>query len=328
MKNTSLPKSAFLAVTLLCNSRCVMCDIWQNKGRDFLPLDVYRRLPDSLEMIDITGGEPFLRNDIPELVAVLKETCSRARILITTHGFMTDKIQSQIVAILKADPDIAFRISLDGLGKMHEEIRRIPDAFQKVMATLRMLRGAGVRDLGVIFTLMDMNKHQLREVYDFCQKEKLQFSLNVAHDSPVYFGEGKAGLQPDPAAVKKDFDYIFWKQMMALNPKQWAKAWFNKYSHLYMNSHKRPIACGAGYNFFYMDSHANILVCHFKNWPIGNLNEKTFEEIWTSKEKQKYMPVAKGCQDCWMMCTTKDAIKDGKAAVLRTLPGLMRKALP
>ena len=152
------PKSAFLAVTLLCNSRCVMCDIWQNKGLDYLPLEIYRKLPDSLEMIDITGGEPFLRPDIPELAAVLHETCPKARLLITTHGFMTEKIENQLEALLKADPGIAFRVSLDGLGKVHEEIRRIPQAFEKVLETLALLQKNGVKDLGIIFTLMKQKR--------------------------------------------------------------------------------------------------------------------------------------------------------------------------
>ncbi|MCL4200798.1 4Fe-4S cluster-binding domain-containing protein, partial [Patescibacteria group bacterium] len=79
-----LPKSAFISVTLLCNSRCIHCDIWKNRGLDFLPVSIYKKLPTSLEMVDITGGEPFLRNDIPEIVRIIRKRCPKARILITT----------------------------------------------------------------------------------------------------------------------------------------------------------------------------------------------------------------------------------------------------
>jgi MoaA/NifB/PqqE/SkfB family radical SAM enzyme len=210
---------------------------------------------------------------------------------------------------------------------MHEEIRRIPQAFEKVLATLEMLQKAKVADLGIIFTLMEQNKHQLRAVQNFCRERHLNFSLNVAHDSPVYFGEGKASLKPDAASVKKDFDSIFWRQLLSLNPKNWAKAWFNEYSHLYMTTHQRPIACGAGENFFYMDSHANIFMCHFKNWPIGNLQKSMFEEIWTSAAKQGFLTPARLCQDCWMMCTAKDSIKRNKFSILASMPALIRHAL-
>ena len=322
-----IPKSAFLAVTLLCNSKCVMCDIWQNKGMDFLPLDLYRKLPPSLEMIDITGGEPFLRHDLPELTAVLRETCPKARLLITTHGFMTEKIGKQLEALLKADPAIAFRLSLDGLGKVHEEIRRIPQAFEKVLETLELLQKGGVRDLGIIFTLMKQNSHQLREVYQFCKARRLSFTLNAVHDSPVYFGDGKLGMNADPQSVKKDFDFIFWEHLKSFRPKSWAKAWFNQQLYRYLETHRRVTACGAGEDFFYMDSHANIFMCQYKNWPIGNLTQAAFGEIWESAAKRKFAPQARQCHDCWAICTVKDSIKKNKLAVLASMPALMKHAL-
>ena len=57
------PTSASLAVTLRCNSRCVICDIWKRKNRQELSPVIYKKLPQGLKNIDITGGEPFLRND-------------------------------------------------------------------------------------------------------------------------------------------------------------------------------------------------------------------------------------------------------------------------
>ncbi len=326
-RRPAVPKSAFLAVTLLCNSRCVMCDIWKNKGMDFLSPEIFRKLPSSLEMIDITGGEPFLRPDIPELVSSLRQTCPKARILITTHGFMTDKIEGQLQALLNGDPEIAFRLSLDGLGKVHEEIRQIPQAFEKVLATLTLLQKSGVKDLGIIFTLMKQNRHQLREVYQFCKERGVSFTLNAVHDSSVYFGEGKQGMNADPQSVKSDFDFIFWEQMKTFRPKNWAKAWFNQNLLRYLQTHRRAIACGAGDDFFYMDSHANIFMCQYKNWPIGNLVQSSFEDIWNSPAQMKFSPQARQCHDCWAICTVKDSIKRNKAAVLASMPALIQHAL-
>ena len=321
----TMPKSAFLAVTLLCNSRCVMCDIWKNKGMDFLPVDIYSKLPNSLEMIDITGGEPFLRPDIPEVVSRLKEACPKARLLITTHGFMTEKIEGQIHALLKADPEIAFRVSLDGLGKVHDEIRRIPGGFEKVMQTIELLRRTKVKDLGIIFTLMEKNRSQLKGIYQYCQEKKLSFTLNTVHDSPVYFGNEKTNLNAKPAEVKKDFAYLFWQELKNANPKDWGKAWFVMALYRYMGTHRRSIPCGAGEKFFYMDSAANIYMCNFKNWPIGNLNVSSFEVIWNSPAKKNYVPLAHQCHDCWSICTAKDAIKSDPWTVIKQTPQLIKE---
>ena len=309
MNLSNAPTSAFLSVTLLCNARCVMCDIWKNRGMDFTPLDVYKKLPDSLEMVDLTGGEPFLRPDMAKVVAAVRKSCPKARILITTNGFLHHNIEKQLDDILTADPEIAFRLSMDGGISMHEKIRRVPDAYEKVIHTVDILKKKGVVDIGIIYTLMKQNKHELKNVYGYTKEQHINFSLNVVHDSPVYFGNKKTQLRPDASEVKEHFDWLFKQQMKSVNPKNWAKAWFNKQSYYYMMTHRRPLHCGAGENFFYMDPFANIFMCHLKNWPIGNLKKQTFKEIWNGAPKQAFLPRAHSCNDCWIVCTAKDEIK-------------------
>jgi len=296
-----------------------MCDIWKNKKKDLISPEIYKKLPKSLRMIDITGGEPFLRNDIVEIVKVLKETCPRARLLITTNGFLPQKIKKQLPEIIRVDSKIAFRVSLDGLGKMHEKVRRVPQALEKVMETIEILKQGRVKDIGIIFTLMKVNSNQLRKVYDYCKKEKLNFSLNVVHDSLVYFGKDKICLRPNYIDVRDDFLYLIKNQIKSLKPKDWVKSWFNQQLYEYMKIHKRVLDCRAGENFFYMDSLGNVFICQFKNWLIGNLQKSSFEDIWEFQAKNKFLPQVKKCNDCWMMCSAKDEIKQNKGRVLKDL---------
>lgn len=316
MNKSPLPSSAFLAVTLLCNARCIMCDIWKNRGMDFSSVDVYKKLPSSLTMVDLTGGEPFLRPDMADVAKVVRQSCPKARILITTNGFLHQSIEKQIDAILAADPKIAFRISLDGGREMHEKIRRVPKAFEKVLHTISLLKKKHVRDIGIIYTLMKQNKHELKDVYAYTKEQHINFSLNVVHDSPVYFGREKTHLRPDPKEVKAHFEWLFAQQMRSINLKDWAKAWFNKQSYYYMATHRRPLPCGAGENFFYMDPFANIFMCHLKNWPIGNLAKQSFTEIWNGRPKANFLPRTRACNDCWIICTAKDEIKKNKMLVV------------
>ena len=304
-----------------------MCNIWKHKRKDFLSVDVYKKLPSSLEMIDITGGEPFLRPDIPELIAVLHKKCPKARLLITTNGFLHDKIKKQIDSILAIDPHTAFRVSLDGIGKMHERIRGVPGAYGKALKTLKILEKAGVKDIGVIFTLMAQNTEEMRRIYAFSKKHRYNFSLNVIHDSPVYFGEGKTSLRPELETIKQDIDAIARDQMLSLNPKIVVKGWFNSKIQKHLQNHVRPLPCGAGENFFYMDPGANIYMCHLKNFPIGNLNTSSFQDIWTSRTKQKLLSKTQACQDCWLMCTTRDEIKRKRFYLTKDIMKLLFQAI-
>jgi len=279
-------------------------------------------------MVDLTGGEPFLRNDIPDIVRTIRATCPKARILITTNGFLPEKIKKQVGAIITADYGIAFRISLDGWRATHDKIRGIPHAFDKVMNTIAILKIAGVKDIGLTFTLMRINQHQMKTVYAYCKKENLTFSLNIVHDSPIYFGNNKTSLSPTPKAVKKNFDYLFTQQLQSVNPRDLGKAWFNRSSYEYMLYHRRPLPCGAGENFFYMDPFANIYICQMKNWPIGNLQKQSFEQIWYAKPKQKYLPISRACNDCWIICTAKDAIKKHRIRVAGDIVSLVTTGKP
>ncbi len=299
-----------------------MCDIWKNRGMDFTSVDIYKKLPSSLEMIDLTGGEPFLRSDMADIVRVVRKACPKARILITTNGFLYHSIEKQIDNILKADPAIAFRLSLDGGRDMHEKIRGIPGAFEKVLHAVDLLKKKNIKDIGIIYTLMRQNKHEFKNVYRYCQRKSIHFSLNVVHDSPVYFGKEKIQLRPNPEEVKKYFEWLFREQLKSINPKDWAKAWFNKQSYVYMMTHRRPIPCGAGNDFFYMDPFANIYMCHLKNFPIGNLKKQTFQDIWNGVPRKNFLPRTNACQGCWIICTAKDAIKKNKMRVLTDIPKL------
>jgi radical SAM protein with 4Fe4S-binding SPASM domain len=286
-----------------------MCDIWKNKNETFLPPDIYRKLPSGLKNIDITGGEPFLRPDIPLVVQILKQTAPKARLLITTNGFLVDKIRDQLPDILRFDPKIAFRVSLDGIGAAHEGTRRIPGAFSKAIKTIENLKSAGVSDVGVIFTMMERNKDQMLMVYDLSRKLKINYSLNIINESPIYYGHHKKQLSPKAGEIKSDMEKLFNKQVMSINPKDWAKAWFNLSSLEYLATHKRKITCGAGEEFIYVDPLANIYLCHIKPWRIGNLKIQTFTDIWENKTRVDMAIKAHNCDDCWIMCTARDSIR-------------------
>lgn len=310
------PTGAIIAVTSACNSKCIMCDFWKHKKKENLPLSVLKKLPLSLDEIDITGGEPFLRDDLPKIVEIVKKSCPRARLLITTNGLLTKKISDLSRKILKIDKKVGFRVSLDGWGKTHDLIRGIPKAFEEVLGTLKSLKEMGVKDLGVIFTLTKENVADLEKILNYLKKEYLELSVNLVHDSEIYFGGKHLNLRPTLQETKKALTLVknFYKGKVSL--KSLAKIWFYDKLLIYSQTGERPIPCGAGENFFYLDSRANVYPCHFKNWNIGNLKDQSFKSIWYSKRKAKYLESAENCQDCFMICTARDEIKKRKWKIL------------
>ena len=132
---------AGIIVTYRCNAKCLMCNTWQypTKWEEEISLDIYKKLP-SMNTVNVTGGEPFLRDDLHDIVKVLKKKTKR--LVISSNGYFTDKI----VDLYKRHRDIGIRVSIEGLTKVNDELRGIPDGFDHGMQTLTTLHRMGIKD--------------------------------------------------------------------------------------------------------------------------------------------------------------------------------------
>jgi MoaA/NifB/PqqE/SkfB family radical SAM enzyme len=314
------PTEAIIAVTMNCNARCIMCNIWKNNILDEVKPDFYKKLPKSLKEINITGGEPFLRNDLPNIINILSQTCPQARLLINTNGYLTSQIKKLAPQIKSINQNIAIRISLDGYGETHTKTRRLPNFFEKSVESLHFLKNIGIKDLGISYTLMEQNKHELLRLYDFCKRNRFEFSLTVATDSPIYFGKGKINLRPKINNVLKEiFQKLTKYQRRSIKPKNWFRAWFNEKLLEYIETNIRHFDCKAGEDFFYLDSLGKMYACHIKPWQIGDLTKNSFEKIFFSKKAVAFRKKAIVCNGCWMICTTRSSIKKRIFTVLQEI---------
>lgn len=304
------PTDAIVAVTLNCNSRCVMCDIWKNEIEGEMRPSEYEALPASLREINITGGEPFLREDLPEILAFIRKRLPQVRLVVSTHGFMTERIRKLSKELRRVAPDLALRISIDGLEATHEKVRGIPGGFAKDMESLAVLKEAGFTDLGIAMTVMDRNVGEIRDVHRLSERLGVDFSITVATASDVYFGQGKDALRPDDGEdLRRGFEYLIGKHYRSFRPRSVARAWFEKSLYDFARGQGRALACDAGAGFFYLDSMANVYACHILPSKLGNLREKSFDEIWDGPEAERSRRELAGCEKCWMVCTAKSAMR-------------------
>ena len=115
-----------IAVTYRCNAKCTMCNIWKypSKKEEEITLSDIERLP-KMSFTNITGGEPFLREDLEEIIKIIRKKTKR--IVISTNGYFTDRI----VHLAEKYKDIGIRISIEGLPKVNDELRGIKNGFDR-----------------------------------------------------------------------------------------------------------------------------------------------------------------------------------------------------
>ena len=304
----SFPVEAMLAVNYRCNAKCRMCNIWKLKDDgSMLPSD-YGRLPRSLQIVGITGGEPFLREDLLEIVRVVNLAADRPRIIINTNGYLTKRIIGLMSGARAGGISPGIRISLDGVGEKHDYMRGTRHAFEKVSTTLRALNDSGIRDVGVSFTATPENIDDLVSAYEYSREMKVQFVAGVAHNSDLYF-HTQANHEIPSHALERSFREVISRQLSSGSLKNWFRAYFNDQLIEYHRTGRRPATCRAATDFLYVDPAGDAYPCLFLASKLGNIKDSEFSDIWQSDAARDSRAVVATCDRCWMMCTSRTGLK-------------------
>ncbi|MFH1233457.1 MAG: radical SAM protein [Patescibacteria group bacterium] len=291
-------KDVVLAVTYRCNSRCIMCNIWEKKPTlESRPGD-YVNLPKNLQNINITGGEPFLKNDLHKIIEILSQRCPKAKIIISTNGFAVDLILSQTEKIIKIFPKIGIAISIDGIGENHNKIRGVVGGFEKSMRTIKGLKKLGVKNLKVAFTLGDYNIEELSKVYILASELGFEFSLAIVHSSENFFSKENKISKKKELAEK--LDWLIKRELLSWSLKRWVRAYFAYGAKLYIKTGKRIIPDYSGKDNVFIDPIGDVYPCDVSSEKIGEL--KNFRTICKIKDDKK-------CTQSWMVCTARQSMK-------------------
>ncbi len=163
-------------VTAACDARCTHCFYAVNKAGRELTLDEISRVAGSigrLRFLLISGGEPFLRSDLPGIVEEYFRKTSFMNVSIPTNGLRTREILEAAGRICSISRDLSFSlsVSLDGFREFHDGLRGVKGIFDSALRTLGGARELQARHrnlyVGVVSTLMKENQGELDRFIDF-----------------------------------------------------------------------------------------------------------------------------------------------------------------
>ncbi|MEW6684722.1 MAG: radical SAM protein [Candidatus Edwardsbacteria bacterium] len=299
---------AAIITTYRCINKCQMCSIWKYPTKleeEFSP-EILNRLP-KLSFCNITGGEPLLREDIEEIVNILIRKSKR--VVISTNGYFTEKI----VGIAKKHRDIGIRVSIEGLPQANDELRGMENSFEHGLRTLLELQRIGLKDIGFGITVSDRNAKDMIELYQLAKAMKVEFATAVIHNS-YYFHKYDNQINKKREVINC-FQELICELLRTKRIKNWYRAYFNYGLINYIQNKKRLLPCEGGTDMFFLDPWGEIRPCNGMEeslWfdSMGNLNEKSFEEIWNGEKAREIREKVKNCsKNCWMIGTVSPAIK-------------------
>lgn len=294
-----------IIITYRCNAKCNMCDCFKDPTRpeEEIGLDVIRKLPE-MAFTNITGGETFIRKDLPDIVRELYKKTDR--IVISTNGYFTDRI----IDLCKEFPQVGIRISIEGLQETNDAIRGIPDGFNRGYSTLQKLVEMGHPDVGFGMTVQDMNCKDLVPLYELANELNMEFATATLHNS-FYFRKTTNKID-DKHMVAEQFENLINELLQSKSPKKWARAYFNHGLINYIYDQPRLLPCDMGSNAFFLDPFGDVIPCNGMTVKksMGNLHENTWDEIWNSKQAEEVRKCVKNCdKNCWMIGSVSPAMK-------------------
>lgn len=299
--------------TFRCNAKCHMCDIWKYPTRkeEEISADIISKLPNGLGRVNLTGGEPMLRDDIEELVGILYKKCDLVE--ISTNGYYTEKI----INIANKFPKVMFRVSIEGLPKLNDNLRGLKDGFDHALRTILELKKTKVKDFGFSIVICDKNASDLVSVYELCSYLGIEFGNSTMHNS-WYFHKYDNKVENVQLAVEKEREFMralltSTRTNVKMRVKDWLRAYFNVniLSHLQEGGNTLN-GCCAGNDLFFLDPYGNILPCNGseEKWIMGNLKDNSFDEIWTSSKAIEVRNQVNACQrECAFIGTARFDMK-------------------
>lgn len=333
------PRFLTHVVTFACNARCVMCDSWRKDTRGELDAGeievIYRQLP-PMDMVRLTGGEPFVRPDLPDIARLALRWLRPLCLHLTTNGFLTDRIVRFCETRERSTP-LRLLVSIDGPAEHHDRIRGHAGAFDAAMATLDALaprRRELNLVLGVNQTIVDsagIEAHRrleallrprgipLNAVLAYRQSALYDRRPSVNH-APAHPGE----YRPHGDFSPEDLAELFAAVEAGIRRLPWADRIAKRYywrglrARLLRDTPFTQPPCVALHAHLRLLPDGRVPVCQFNTGTVGSLKESAFADVWTSPAAERQRRWVRACPGCWAECEVlPSALYTG--AILRTV---------
>jgi len=286
-------RTIILFVTNKCNARCATCFYWKEINRPIreLTVDEIKAISSRLgrfETLQISGGEPFMRNDIVELCKIFIATNKVNNVHIPTNGLLVNTIVSETEKIAQIDrkTKIVICCALDGLHARHDMIRGVQGNFENTVKTISLLKQLMVKNANlsvvVLTTLCKENFKEQKEIGRYVQE-----ILGVPHMYDVV----RKGSASDPSIEEVPMspasgippedeptadNSLPFAVRLRVNIQREQRKIFSKCYRKARDGTKCALQCPAGNSVVVIDPDGNMRLCE-NRISVGNLREYQYD---------------------------------------------------
>jgi MoaA/NifB/PqqE/SkfB family radical SAM enzyme len=316
-----LPISLTISVTNMCNSRCRTCFLWNLyrekadlKQREFTTSEfekTFKGIGEPIFWVTMSGGEPFLRPDLPEICSAFTECCIPKILNIPTNALLPTVIEGKTKKILEkcSGTNLVLNLSLDGVGDVHDKIRNIPGNFKLFLETYQRLNALKSEfsnlQIGVHSVVSRYSIYGLMDVYELAKKIGADSYITEVAEQRTELFNIDEDITPDADKYAAFINKLSERIQIELKSKKTVSKATQAFRLVYyqiaakeLRENKQIIPCYAGLASGQINPYGDVWPCCVLGYskPMGNLreNDYDFKRIWFSKQARHVREFIRG----------------------------------
>lgn len=296
-------KNINLAVTNKCNTHCKHCDIWQEKPKEDISLELVNNFLNS-EILDknlditLTGGEPFLHKNFMNLIELVFKKSPYSLKTISTNGALKEPLLRFLNKFHnKLSKDFSLHISLDGINS-HDKQRS--KSLKKVLGTIDSVKeNFPYINIKLKFAITPINYNDIIPTFEYAHSRGLDFKAKLVEYAKNYtnkINKKRFHFNKEMKKIVVGNLLFIYKNRQRVNKRE-ADFMRNTIEFL-LGKNKRRI-CRTPFNRIFVMPDGKVYSCiHFKS--IGDLNDNDLDRIWKSKNAELIRNKVRieGCNRC------------------------------
>lgn len=305
--------------TFVCDARCVMCNNWKrgNRKEDLTldRLDTVMAHPfwDTVENLNISGGEPTTRNDLPEMVEMFQRRLPRLRkVGVNTTGLTPQRAIPQFERIVRfcaaKDVLLSVRVSLDGIGETHDRVRQVKHGFDKASQTIEALSKLAEEfdnfQFGLAATIFARNMEDARHLLAWAREKRLDIVFNMLRFTDAMLGNSDLKESIALKGREEEFMRQFFLERVEEESVLSGQAFmYLHYADMIANGYLRTMPCPFRSQGLLLNPDGMLFYCE-NSRPIGNILERTPDEIYFDATNIAYRATFEDtiCANCLSPC--------------------------
>jgi len=306
-------KNVTVLVTNKCNSRCMMCNIWNTKTFEKeMTVAEYKKLfskPEfrETEDLNISGGEPTQRKDITEIIDVMLDNMPKVHMFfLSTNGTNPEKVRDLFLRYSKCIKDVYACISIEGNKETNKKVRGI-DNYDSAIKTIRLCKETNLNIHSIIsmtLTSANSNKESLNHIKKIAEETGSTYSFRKVWKNDTYYH--------NCANKKIDISEKQRREVIDFMEKYCTTDLFMKAQIKYFKSNSMPMMkkCYAGDIFVLVRPDGSVYPCINSSRKIGDLERGIFIKNIEDLGKYESCPC---CTECcfypmlnWSLYSTRN----------------------